>query len=427
MGRISALLTNRTLRQRLFAPVGFDALVLATNLVTGIIVARALGPTGRGEIAAILLLVQLAGWFFALGSTEAIAFRQSKRPEDGGRLFGSWLALMLPLGILALIVGEALISTLLAAQTDAVQDAARLYLLLVVPVLLQAVLNGLMLGEQDFLFYNLVRFLAPLSIAIAYVVLWQADALTVQAALWTNAVATVLALGMSGVRVAARVGIARPDRRLIRETSWYGARAHGGSIAGLVNARLDLLIIPAFLSAASVGLYSVATNVTGVISTLTGTVARLVLPVAARRERGASTVVRTLHATLLIGVAIAIPLAILAEVLLGLIYGSDFEEAATSMRILLPGEVLDAGSMVLWSGLLAANRPFLSSLAAAPAAVITVVGLVIFLESGGISAAAIITTCANVVVFIISVFMYRRVTGMEWSHFIRPPVGDGPS
>jgi enterobacterial common antigen flippase len=418
--RIRALLRNRSLRQRLFAPLGFDALMLVTNLATGIIVARALGPDGRGEIAALLLIVQLAGWLFALGCTEAIAYRQARRPDEGDRLLGTWLAVMVPLAVLAVATGEALLSTLLAAQTDAVLDAARLYLLLVVPVLLQAVLNGLLLGNQDFLFYNLVRLLSPLSIAAAYVVLWVTDSLTVEAALVVNAAATLLALAVSTGRAVSRVGVGRPDRRILRETGWYGARAHGGSLAGLVNARLDLLIIPAILSATSVGLYSVATNVAGIIGTLTGTVALIVLPVTARGSGSPRTVVRTLHAALAIGLAIAVPLALLAEVAVEVVYGTDFGDAATALRILLPGEVLDAGAMVLWSGLLAANRPFLSSVAAAPAAVLTIGGLLLFLESGGITAAATLTTCAYAFVFVISLALYRRATGMAWSEFIRP-------
>jgi O-antigen/teichoic acid export membrane protein len=195
-----------------------------------------------------------------------------------------------------------------------------------------------------------------------------------------------------------------------------------GSIAGLVNARLDLLIVPAFLGAASVGLYSVATNVTSIIITLTATIATIVMPVAARRTRQSPrTVVRTLQVVLLIGVVIAIPLAVLANIALSVVYGADFEGAATALRILLPGVVLDAAAMVLWSGLIAANRPLLSSVAAVPAAILTVVGLIIFLKDGGIDAAAIVSTCAYTVVFVISLFLYRHVAELRWRDFLDPP------
>ena len=68
--------------------------------------------------------------------------------------------------------------------------------------------------------------------------------------------------------------------------------------------------------------------------------------------------IRTFQVVMVIGVAIALPLAAIADLALGIVYGADFESAATALRILLPGIVLDAAAMVLWSGLLAPTGPF---------------------------------------------------------------------
>lgn len=403
--------------------MGFDASILVMNLVTGIVIARALGPTGRGEIAAILLLAQLAVWFFSGGATEAVAFRLARKPGDGPRLLGSWLAIGIPLALLAIVVGQVMLPILFSAQTPETIALGRIYIAIVLVMMLQAVQYGMLLGSHDFFFYNLIRFLQPAVIATAYLILWIAGALSVELALAINAAATCTAFAVAGGRLLRRQGIGRPSKTLLRETLSYGLRAHMGSIAGLVNARLDLLIVPAFLGAASVGLYSVATNVTSIIITLTATIATIVMPVAARRnKRSARTVIRTLHVVLLIGVAIAVPLAIVANIALGIVYGADFEGAATSLRILLPGVVLDAAAMVLWSGLLAENRPFLSSVAAIPAAILTVVGLVLFLKDGGIDVAALVSTCAYTVVFVISVFLYKHVAELRWREFLDPPV-----
>jgi O-antigen/teichoic acid export membrane protein len=404
--------------------MGFDASILVMNLVTGIVIARALGPTGRGEIAAILLLAQLGVWIFSGGATEAITFRLARNPSEGARLLGTWLAFGIPLSLLAIAAAEFALPILFSAQTQDTIDLGRIYVAIVLVMMLQAVQYGMLLGSQDFLFYNLVRFIQPALIAVVYIGLWIAGELTVELALAVNAAATCTAFVIAAVRLVRRQGIAPPSASLLRGTLSYALRAHVGSLAGLVNARLDLLIVPAFLGAASVGLYSVATNVTSIIITLTATIATIVMPVAARRNgQSPRTVVRTLQVVLLIGVAIAVPLAALANVALNVVYGADFEGAATALRILLPGVVLDAAAMVLWSGLLAANRPFLSSIAAAPAALLTVVGLILFLESGGIEAAAIVSTCAYTVVFVISVFLYKHVAGLQWRHFLDPPSG----
>ena len=71
--------------------------------------------------------------------------------------------------------------------------------------------------------------------------------------------------------------------------------------------------------------------------------------------------------------------------------------------------------------MLAANRPFLSTAAYLPSAIVTIVGLLIFLQAGGIMVAAGVTTIAYTTSFVITVFLYRRVAGLEWRHFLRPP------
>lgn len=420
--RIAFYAGHRGLRERVVAPITFNALVLGTNMVTGIIVARTLGPSGRGEIAAILVLAFTGAWLFSFGSTSAVSYRQSHQPHEAPLLIGSWLAITAVTSLLAIGVAELLLPTLFSAQTGSAIALARIYIPTIAFLLTINVFNGFLLGDQDFLAYNVGRVLMPAIVAICYIAFLLTDSFSVEAAVAANAAATVITCAAIMIRCVQRHGVKAPRIDLTRETLRYGLEAHGGSMAGFVNARLDLLIIPAFLAAASVGLYSVATNVASIIGTLTGTIAVFVLPVAVRRRAGAPrTVIRTLHATLAIGFAIAIPLAIVAEFALELLYGSEFGGATTALRVLLPGEVLDASAMVLWSGLLAANRPLLSSAAALPGALITVAGLVLFLESGGIVAAATVTTSAYALVFVVSLALYRRVHSLQWRDFLWAP------
>ncbi len=361
-----------------------------------------------------------------MGSLEATAFHQSKHPHRGAHLLGSWLAVTVPLSILAIVVGELLLPTLFGAQTEEAVELGRLYLPMVAVSLVTVVFNGVLLGDQRFLAYNSVRLLTPALSAVGYVTLLLTHELSVQLALVVVAGATTISGIVAAVLCLKRHGLARPERALTRVTVWYGMRAHSGSLAGFVNARLDLLIIPAFLAAASVGLYSVATNVSSIIGTLTDTIALVVLPIAAREsEQSSQTVIKTLHAVLLIGIVLAGVLMVLAEVALRLVYGAEFTGAATALRILLPGEVLFAAAAVLWSGLLAADRPTLSSLAYIPAAVITVVGLLLFLSSGGIDTAATVTTCAYTVSFLCSVVLFKHVHSLRWRQFLPFRTADG--
>ena len=74
---------------------------------------------------------------------------------------------------------------------------------------------------------------------------------------------------------------------------------------------------------------------------------------------------------------------------------------------------------VLWSGLYAANRPFTATIAQVAGALVTVVGLLLFLRVGGVNAAALVTTASYTVVFVAALFLYRRAADLGWADFCR--------
>ena len=200
--KLKELLARDSIRRRILAPIGFDAAFLATTLVTGVAVARALGATGRGEVAAILLLAQTAGWLFAMGASEAVSYRLAKEPETGPRLIGSWLAACVPLALLAVIACQLAVPTLFGAQTSHAIDLARIYVFFIFVIIAQGIFSGVLLGDEDFLWFNITRLLTPLLTAIGYLSVLAAGAFSVEAALIVNAGA-----GFISVLVSARRGI----------------------------------------------------------------------------------------------------------------------------------------------------------------------------------------------------------------------------
>jgi O-antigen/teichoic acid export membrane protein len=177
-------------------------------------------------------------------------------------------------------------------------------------------------------------------------------------------------------------------------------------------------MLPGYVSSASVGIYSVATNVSLIVYQLASTFAGLVLPAAAREpHRSRIKIIGSLWAVLAIAAAMALVLGLLAEPLLGLVYGDDFRAAAESLRLLLPGAVLFAGSSILAAGIYAGGRPFTATLTQLLGVVVTVVGLILFLPAGGITAAALVSSASYGAIFVASLVVYKAVSGTGWSEF----------
>ena len=89
--------------------------------------------------------------------------------------------------------------------------------------------------------------------------------------------------------------------------------------------------------------------------------------------------------------------------------------------MLLPGAVLFAGSSILTAGIYAAGRPFTATMAQVLGMVVTVVGLVIFLDEGGVTAAAdglqrvVRERCSCLPL------AYRSVSGLSWGALVPTP------
>src|SRR5215217_4054746 len=67
---------------------GANALITVLALVTSPLLARTLGPDGRGELAAIFTVPSLAPWISDLGLSAYLA-RERARSEPRGLLLGS--------------------------------------------------------------------------------------------------------------------------------------------------------------------------------------------------------------------------------------------------------------------------------------------------------------------------------------------------
>lgn len=396
--------------------------VLVANTLTGIFTARLLGADGRGILAAVIVLPQVLALVFGLGCSRAVAFHRTRHPEDGGSLIATWLLILLGCFTVAYAVAFFLIPVMLAAQPDEAVTYARLYLLTVAGALLIELAQGTLLGQQRFARFNGLLLAQPVLLVLTYVVLWQVDAFRVTTVLVANAaLGTAVALLTVGIAIR-HDGLGRPSKQLARTTLAYGLKAHGTTLAALINVRLDLLIIPAFLAAASVGLYAVATNITTALGLLAGSLTVFVLPMAARlRERSRQIVVGTLWLTIAVATVGAVTLGVLAEVAIRVVYGGEFADAAVPLRILLTGTVPGIATGVLIGGLDAINRPLAGSFAIGCGALVTVVGLLLFLRDGGIEAAAAVSSAQAWVAFVLALLLYRRAAGLRWKQLVPRP------
>jgi O-antigen/teichoic acid export membrane protein len=198
----------------------------------------------------------------------------------------------------------------------------------------------------------------------------------------------------------------------------FGMKSWVGGLAQMANVRLDQFLMITVVAPRILGLYAVATTISGA-SGLVG--AGLAPPLMARVARGESLMMAQavrimIAATILIGTL----LALVTPVLLSVLFGPQFRDAYPMALILFVGQIPLVGASVLSSALQAHGAPMIPTVGEGMALIVTVVGLVALLGPLGGIGAAIVSLAAYSASFSFQVVMAHRLIEVPLSRFLLP-------
>jgi O-antigen/teichoic acid export membrane protein len=402
-----------------------SVLAAALSLVNALVVARALGPAGRGEVTFLTTMAMITSQLSSLGVEEAAGNIAGARAHERPALATNALVLAFVFGTLAVGVVAVLIAIFPAVGGD-VSTALRWVALGSVPVLvLNLYLQFVIRADYGFAVTNAVLLFAPVLNVVINGALWAAGVITVEAVVivWVagQIFGTMVLAGYLAMRLA---GFGRADRGLATEMVGFGVKAHAGRVMKTGNYRLDQWILGSIAGSRELGLYSVAVAWTEALFFLPealSTVLRpdLVRASAADAARQAATVFRVaLVATLpfVVGVVIAAP------VLCVTIFGSSFEGSIDDLRVLAPGALGIVALKVLANALVAQGRPLLANLAIAVAFVVTIVLDILLIPPYGGVGAAVASLVAYTSGGLVVALVFMRTLEVGWRDMV--PGGD---
>lgn len=394
--------------------------LLATTVGTGTILARTLGTTGRGNLAAVLVAPPLLAIVFGMGSNQAIIYEQARDPSAYKWLISTWTLMVLPFVAVGILLGELMMIVLLRTQSSEVQHLAEVSIPALAFLVLGDLAMAVLVGDHKFSVYNGIRLAQGFAILLGYVLLAELGHLNVATAVIVSFGVYISASLVTIATVLSQYGFGRPDWRRGRSSFWYGFRAHGTNVSQLANLRLDQLILPAFVSAASLGLYAVAVSVSSLVINLATPLAALVLPIAARREHGQAEVIRrATQASFAISAVVGLLLVAFAEPAITLVYGHGFAASVKLVDLLLAGSIVYVAGFTLWQGLYAIGRPFSATVAQLAGLAATALGLFTLLPAGGgTTAAAIVSSVAYGSVMVASLLLYCHAAGVSVRSFL---------
>ncbi|MGB2693644.1 MAG: oligosaccharide flippase family protein [Dehalococcoidia bacterium] len=388
----------------------------ALTFGSAVLVARALGPEGRGIYGLFLLSASIAQAMLGLGLGVSAVYHLGKRTYSLPRVVANAQQVTFASAVVSVLL--VLLAWPVLGQTLLDHDTPYWLFAFAVPLFLNYnLLTTILQGASRFLAMNAVILVQPLvlfGLLAVGVIVGDVDT---KAALvfWCIAtlVASLLALALLA-RDGLRVGeLLRVDGSSLREQVRFGMQGQVGNLIQLLNYRLDQYIVLLFVSTAGVGIYAVSVTVSQTIWFFANAVAAVLLPrlTATDKAEAARTTPLVCRNTLLVSVLAAGALAAFSPWLIEGLFSKDFSSAVVPLLWLLPGTVALAGSKILTSYIFSQGRPLTNSLITAAALAVTLVADFALIPPLGVTGAAIASSIAYSVHFALSLVAYRNLSG----------------
>ncbi|MGH2455817.1 MAG: oligosaccharide flippase family protein [Candidatus Limnocylindria bacterium] len=372
-------------------------LQFGSTITVAFVLARLLGPEGRGAYSLLLLLPSTLFALAQFGLPSAVTYFAGR-----GRSLGS---LMLVAGGATVGLSAVLIPVTLAFLPRLEQTVLRAapqdllpVALVALPILIGSSLFGSILwGRQLVRRYTTILAVQAVNSLLFVIVLVGVAGLGVGGALagqllvtGTTAVVVMLSVRAAAAREAADEPEPRRPARL-KEVLSYGIRLYPSSISTFLSYRSDLFLLGLLVGdAGAIGLYTLAVSLAELVFHVPDAIATILYPRVAGSEREeADRIAPSISRfSLLVTVLAALALIPVAMVAVNLIL-PEFQGSIAPFLVLVPGTVALSISKVLSGYISGLGRPLPVGAIAVSAMVVNVSLNLLFIPRFGISGAAL--------------------------------------
>jgi enterobacterial common antigen flippase len=391
------------------------------GVVSGVLAARLLGPTGRGELAVIVFLPTMLVPLGELELPRSLAYEVSRASEVQQKVIatGFWLALLL--GCIQAVCFAFILPSYLPADKLHLLAPSRWFMLYLPATLITATLLGSDQGRGMFGRFSALLALPGLLYVAAILVVWAAGIVSppvfAASVLVGVLIVAVLRIQMDWGTISSTLpNWPTAKRLLMRGLSFYFP-----AMTSFVLSRADMLILVRIAPTEAIGLYAVAQAIAlGQIGAVNPFIQVGFSAVAGETEQPDALNVLTEHFRLAQIVVISVGLLTIALTpgLVRLMFGPKFTAAIPATCFLVGATMTWGVEQVLEQGLRAAGHP-------RPGIMSNLLGLVVLVGVGvpaclhygilGIASAAFAAQLINLgALLAFCIFVLRIPAGTLW-------------
>jgi O-antigen/teichoic acid export membrane protein len=382
----------------------------------GVITARALSVEGRGTYVSVVAIIgTVAG--FTPSFTSAAAYYVSNKKRSEAEVASNGALLVLAAGVIQL-------AACVAGWAFYQGEGRALFLVVGValfPGMARGAISGVFLGTSQVGRYNFAIY-GQAYASFAALLVW-----VVLLGHRTTEGAVVAFIAGDYLSLAGLVALQRswwgwlvhhpPDLGLMRGIILFGLVTGLSGAVGILGGHADRLLVPALDSQEGLGIYASAVALVELIGLVAGavSVASYARVGALSRRAAADLTTRSVRHALPAVAGTALVVFVFAPLVIRVLYGSRYVDAAASLRILCFAAVLAAPSGLLGNYFVVQmGRPSITVMLAVAGLIVKAGLCVLLIPPMGYVGAAWATTASAAVGAFISTVLFLRVSGAQF-------------
>lgn len=393
----------------------------STFFISSLILARVLGPEGRGLVSALMVPSQLSVSLSELGIRQSTAYHIGKDIFPLERVMPT-LLMMIPIASSIAIA----LSLSYFAFTGIAQDDWLLQAIAVATIPLSLAVSyasGVFLGRQRMAAFRSTSWRPAAFRLLLIVMLCWVFRFGTYGALIATLAGSMLGAGYA-IYLLSKEGRLRLgfDREVATKLQRRGVTYAASLIVLMLNYKIMTLLLTKFSTLAAVGLYTQATVVAELIWEIPMAMSSLVLSrgVNAKQEGEFSRKVVVLaRMSFLAAVIVSCGLAVVAPFGFRLLFGREFGQSAELCVILLPGVVAFIVFKILNTDLAGRGKPWVAMLVMGPVLLTNIVLGWWMIVHYGVNGAAMASSITYIVATIGYVILYSYITKVPLLEIVR--------
>ena len=405
---------------------GNNILILIIGIATSILLARYLGPEGRGIYAAILVYPILLTSLAELGIRQSIIFLVGQKQYPPEKIIPVLLWMIIVSSMLSILIVGGIFFFL--KDPDFSLFAIILALFYIPFRIVISYSQGVFVGKGEIWRFNQLNWIPQVILFLGIIILVVLGNFYVIGALVATLIGSLI-MSVYALFLLSQISPLKVlfDLEIVKRLIGLGVLYGIALFIINLNYRIDIVIMQQLTTVAEIGLYTVGVSVAELVLQIPRAVGIVVFSRSANSQEPdlfSKRLTKLFRVSFISAMVCGIILALIAPYLVPFVFGTAFLPSVLVIQLIMPGIIMRTAFAVLNFDMAGKGKPVISLVALLPALIINVILNIILIPSYGANGAAFASSISYVFGSVFFICLYSKVTRINLRDIFRFQTSD---